>query len=127
MNEMRKALRESALAEAELTATAGRQRFCFVPEFVGFAGHFPGYPILPAILQLLLAQLLAEQLSNQPLVLRSLSRAKFTRQIRPQEEVEVSVACQPTEAGVLRCAATLEVAGERAASFTLELHKGLQA
>jgi 3-hydroxyacyl-[acyl-carrier-protein] dehydratase len=127
MNGMRKAIGEAALAAAELTATTGRQRFRFAAEFVGFAGHFPGYPILPAILQLLLAQLLAEQLCNEPLQLRSLSRAKFTRQIRPEETVEVSVDCQPGEAGALRCVASLQVADERAASFTLELHKGLHA
>lgn len=126
MNGMRKALQESALTTAELTATTARQRFRFAPEFAGFAGHFPGYPVLPAILQLLLAQLLAEQFCNGPLQLCSLSRAKFTRQIRPGEEVEVSVDCQPGAAGELRCVGSLEVAGERAASFTLLLHKGLQ-
>jgi 3-hydroxyacyl-[acyl-carrier-protein] dehydratase len=123
MNRMREAIRRSALAPAQLTVDSGEQDFCFTDAFLGFAGHFPGYPILPAILQTLLAQLLAEQIMGEPLQFLSLKRAKFTRQLRPGDRITVSLSCRIMQ-GQLHCAAQLRVADEPASSFTLVFSKG---
>jgi len=123
MNKMREAIRASALAPALVTDERGEQSFCFDESFIGFAGHFPTYPILPAFLQTLLAQLLAEQVVGQPLQFDLLQRAKFTRQIRPDEKVDVSLSCLQKE-GQVRCDVQLKVDDEPAASFTLILMKG---
>ena len=120
---MRTAISQAATAPAHVTAESGTQSFCFTEEFLGFAGHFPGYPILPAILQTLLAQLLAEQIAGELLQFQSLQRAKFTRQIRPDEHVDVSLNCREKD-GQMRCAAQLMVGDECAATFTLMLTKG---
>lgn len=120
---MRNALRQAALAPARLTGDSGTQSFSFSESFIGFSGHFPDYPILPAILQTLLAQLLAEQLVGEPLQFLSLVRAKFTRQLRPQERIDVSLDCKEID-GQLRCPAQLLVGNETAASFTLVLARG---
>ena len=123
MNKMREAIRASAIAPALVTDQRGEQSFCFDESFIGFAGHFPAYPILPAFLQTLLAQLLAEQVVGQPLQFDRLQRAKFTRQIRPDEKVAVFLNCSQKE-GQVRCVTQLKVDDEPAASFTLLLMKG---
>ena len=120
---MREAINQAALSPAQLTTDSGEQSFCFADSFIGFAGHFPDYPILPAILQTLMAHMLAEQIMGQSLQFLSLERAKFTRQLRPQEQIDVSLKCRDKE-GQMRCTALLEVAGESAAKFTLVLGKG---
>jgi 3-hydroxyacyl-[acyl-carrier-protein] dehydratase len=120
---MREAIGRAALSPALLAAETGKQSFCFTPDFVGFAGHFPDYPIVPAILQTLMAQLLAEQVMGESLRYMSLERAKFTRQLRPDESIDVSVTCKEKD-GQLRCQAQLVVGDESAASFTLVLGRG---
>jgi 3-hydroxyacyl-[acyl-carrier-protein] dehydratase len=120
---MREAIRQAALAPAQLTADSGEQSFCFDTSFTGFAGHFPDYPILPAILQTLMAQMLAEQVMGEPLQFLGLSRAKFTRQLRPGEQIDVSLKCKEKD-GQLRCASQLTVGNESAASFTMVFGKG---
>jgi 3-hydroxyacyl-[acyl-carrier-protein] dehydratase len=122
MNRMRQALLAAAVAPAQCAAESGTQSFCFSEDFLGFAGHFPDYPILPAILQALLAQQLAEQVVGGALQFQELTRAKFTRQLRPGELIEVAVNCQEQE-GHWRCNSRLSVAAEPAASFTLLLGK----
>lgn len=118
MNLMREAISRSALTPVSPTADGGDQRFCFNADFPGFAGHFPGYPILPAILQVLLAQMVAEELTGNPLQLAALERAKFMRQIRPDETVTVTVVCKEKEE-LFRYAVQLLVDGEIAAQFVL--------
>lgn len=125
MNQLRTATFQSALASAEITADGVSQSFCFKDDFVGFAGHFPGYPILPAILQMLLAQLVAEQSVGESLQFVSLERAKFTRRLRPQDNIRVVVDCLRKN-GVYRGKAVLTVADEPAAQFTLMLKPGDQ-
>ena len=123
MNRMRQEISRAALAPAILKNDAAEQRYRFGEDFIGFAGHFPGYPILPAILQTLLAQQLAEQLAGRPLEFQGLGKAKFSRQLRPGEEVCVKVVFSDRGEQV-RCAAELACAGEPAAAFTLLLSEG---
>ena len=123
MNRMREAIKQAALAPAQLSAGSGEQSFCFDESFLGFAGHFPGYPILPAILQTLLAQIVAEQVLGCSLQFQALKRAKFSRQLRPGETIDVSLSCLEKE-GQMRCAAKLQVEDEIAATFTMIFDKG---
>jgi 3-hydroxyacyl-[acyl-carrier-protein] dehydratase len=121
---MREAIVAAAVAPPQLTGLSGEQSFCFSSDFVGFAGHFPDYPILPAVLQVLLAQLVAEAIVGQPLQVVSLSRAKFVRQLRPDEKIDVVLDCREQSTD-LRCSVTLQVGDEKAASFTLTLKRDL--
>ncbi len=120
---MRAAIKEAALSPAQVSGMAGMQSFCFDQNFIGFSGHFPGYPIFPAVLQVLLAQQLAEQVLGVPLVVISLLRAKFLQQLRPGDEIEVHLNCQEKD-GAFRCSAELQVGGLLAANFTLVLDRG---
>ena len=63
------------------------KRYCFRPDFIGFSGHFPGYPILPALVQLQIGNILAEENEGRPLRISSVERAKFLLEIHPNQEV----------------------------------------
>ena len=121
---MREAIAGAAITPLQVAEMSGQQSFCFAPDFIGFSGHFPDYPILPAVLQVLMAQLIAEEIVNQPLRVIALARAKFIRQIRPEEKIDVCVDCRELDDN-LRCAVTLHVGTEQAASFSLTLSRGL--
>lgn len=126
MNRMRTAIRAAALAPVQITASmAGEQSFCFDAEFPGFSGHFPGYPILPAVLQVLLAQLVAETVIGSSLSVVALNRAKYLQQVRPGDQIDVCVNCREKN-GELHCASDLSVAERRVASFSLVLKQEAQ-
>jgi len=119
MNKMRAAILASALAAAQLSDDSCRQSFAFGADFPGFGGHFPGYPILPGVLQVLLGQLLAERITGSPLPQPLLERAKFMRQLRPEDRIDVQA--ELTRGGEqLRCKVRLEVGGELASQFVLK-------
>jgi len=120
---MREEIERSALGPLQSDEQGGLRSFRFNEAFVGFAGHFPDYPILPAVLQALLAQMVAEQLLGEPADFLALERAKFTRQLRPGEQIEVKV--RPRDKGENHWfACELSVGEEKAASFTLVLSAG---
>lgn len=123
MNSMRQAIKQSALGPVRLTSDGGEQDFCFAEDFLGFSGHFPGYPILPAILQTLMAQLVAEQVRETPLEFLSLERAKFTRELHPDERIQVRVSFSESKES-LCCRVGLHCGSESAASFTLTFAAG---
>jgi 3-hydroxyacyl-[acyl-carrier-protein] dehydratase len=88
MNELIDAVKKSALGPAQTkdsdTITG---RYCFTDDFIGFSGHFPGYPILPAVVQLIAAMCLIEEQKGHPLHLDSVQNAKFLQEIRPGHEI----------------------------------------
>ena len=123
MNRMREAIKQSAIGPATLTETAAKQSFNFAADFIGFEGHFPDYPILPGVLQNLIAQIVAEQFVGRALRVKSIQRAKFSRQLKPDEQIDVEVNCSE-ENGHLHCATLMHVDSEEASSFTLVFSAG---
>ena len=122
MNQMREAIHQAAVAPLQASDGHGRQQYRFGETFPGFSGHFPTYPVLPAVLQTLLAQMVAEQIVGRPLRFKTLQQAKFTRQVRPDDLLDVVVECRQQEE-IFHCKATLMVADERAAQFVLLLEE----
>lgn len=123
MNSMRQAIANAAIESAVLSGDSGEQVFCFAEEFIGFSGHFPGYPILPAILQTLMAQMVAEQVRGEQLEFLALERAKFTRELRPGDQIRVKVLFVEVS-DLLRCKVELCCGAEVAASFKLLFSAG---
>ena len=78
----------------ELTAV-----FIFEAEFAGFRGHFPGRPILPAMVQLASVRFLAETGLEQLVYPVSYSRTKFRGIIQPYEKVIMQVRLKRKDAG----------------------------
>lgn len=60
------------------------------PDFAVFEGHFPGFPILPAFVQVQMAQHLLERALDRPLFLSGLDAAKFTAKAGPGDRLAIS-------------------------------------
>ena len=56
-----------------------------------FAGHFPGQPIFPAVLQLTFVRLLCAETTQQKLQNVSVGKTKFGGIIRPEEKIKVEI------------------------------------
>lgn len=64
------------------------QGFCFASDFVGFAGHFPQKPVLPAAVQIAMIRLLWHKSVGAIDALEVLS-AKYMSPILPNERILV--------------------------------------
>lgn len=71
-------------------------RFRFPAAFIGFQGHFPGRPILPAVCEIQAALAMLEAWKGEPVALRDIILAKFAAPVTCDEEV------------VYQCAVTME-------------------
>lgn len=56
-----------------------------------FDGHFPGFPILPGVVQLAEAQRHAFRMMGREAVLKSVKKMKFVHVIRPGDEVTLEL------------------------------------
>lgn len=92
------------------------QDFVLPPNFSGFSGHFPGFPIVPAVVQVLLAQLTARENGLSADTMVALERAKFHRQLRPDERISVQC-CRKQVRGKCVIDAQLKVVDELASAF----------
>jgi 3-hydroxyacyl-[acyl-carrier-protein] dehydratase len=124
MNALQKGIDASAMEALPGTGPeAGTRRYRFGPEFIGFSGHFPGNPILPAIVQIRAVVSLAEAEGGKALALAAVRSAKFLAPIRPDEDVWIRYR-RRVDSGLDICDATLSVAGKTVAAFQLELAEG---
>ena len=65
---------------------------CCPPDFPAFVGHFPGQPVLPAVMQLVVVRMLAAELVQAPLETVKIGRMKFKGMIQPDEKIQIRVA-----------------------------------
>ena len=72
----------------------------FSKDFPGFQGHFPGNPILPAIVQLSAVRYLAEKSFGKNLSPDKISRAKFRAMVIPEQHVHVELTLKNSEKGL---------------------------
>ena len=90
MNKLRQAIVSSAIGKkAEDETNVVTRRYRFKPNFIGFQGHFPGYPILPAFVQILTAITIIEEHKKCHLELATVEKAKFHLPLHPDREIEV--------------------------------------
>ena len=95
-------------------------RYCFPDSFAGFAGHFPGHPILPAIVEILTVVSLVSQHSGQRQRLIAVEDAKFLHPVSPDQELLVRCR-QRTVKGKLLYDAQLAVGETTTATLLIEL------
>lgn len=97
------------------------------PDFAGFAGHFPGAPVLPGVCHIDLALRAASQVLGVALDLVAVDRARFVRRTLPGEELSIRLDFRQTEADVTKIAADHTVQGEQAAELRLSVTRTAQA
>jgi len=93
---------------------------CRLPaDLAPFAGHFPGRPILPAVLQLTLVRLLAARALGQSLLPLRVRRCKFNQVIGPEENVCLKITLGREAPEIIEAHFTFTIEGQRASSGTL--------
>lgn len=121
MNPLRRGIRASAAGDFARTGPGTVVRcYRFAPGFIGFSGHFPDNPVLPAIVQVCAVVSLAEEESGKSLRVAAVRSAKFLSPILPDEEVSIRYR-RHVDSGEDNCDATLSVAGKTSAAFQLRL------
>lgn len=120
-SDLAEAIREAGVGDVEHRADGSvRQRYVFNADFPGFAGHFPGRPILPAVLQIMAAHQLVAAATGQRLAATAIGRAKFVNVIVPGAVVEITCRRQ-SEAAPDLWEIRIDSDRQAAASFTLTL------
>lgn len=121
MNELVRGIAAASLgAPVKNAEGAIEARYRFAEEFAGFAGHFPGFPILPAIVEILTVVQLVGEVTGVPQRLASVEDAKFLNPVRPDQEILVRCRTRLVRGKELYDAA-LTVGEVTAATFLLDL------
>ncbi len=94
------------------------RNYVFGSTFIGFAGHFPSYPILPAFVQIMTALELAAEQIGQPVELTAVKNAKFLQEIRPDQEISVQCRERPVD-GRAGCEVTIRLGDKVASKFVM--------
>lgn len=119
------AIRAAATGDIERRADGSvRQRYVFSADFLGFSGHFPGRPILPAVLQIMAANQLIEAATGQHLLSTAIERAKFVHPIMPGAVVEIACRRLP---GAVADLWEIRIDADRQAAATFFLTLGAPA
>ncbi len=121
MDNLRSAIRLSASGPIRETEPGTFVRpYNFPSDFIGFSGHFPGYPILPAFVQVLTVLTMAEEVKGRRLQVLTLEKAKFQKEVFPGQEIIVKYRERITQ-GKKKIEATFTVGENPAASFLLTI------
>ena len=121
MNKISQGIAAASLCAARTDAAGTIEgRYLFKESFAGFAGHFPGYPILPAVVEILTVVRLVGDASGRRQRLVSVQDAKFLTPVRPDQELLVRCRTRAVQ-GKLCYDARLTVADTTAATLLLEL------
>ena len=96
-------------------------RFLFPPEFIGFQGHFPESPILPAVCKIQAAIVMLEESTKRRVRLDEIVLAKFSAPVTFDEEVEFACATvmEDTNSAVVR--ATVSKNGQKVSKFKIRV------
>ena len=83
--------REPAVVSWSATASSLVAELVFPPDGEWFAGHFPGFPVLPGVAQLFFTRHYSRQAFGDFPGAATFKRLKFRRLVRPGEKVKLSV------------------------------------
>ena len=67
-----------------------------VPEFCAFQGHFPGNPVLPGVVYLMIAQRFIEAVVKEKTVIVSARKNKFFHMLQPPAQLFLKAELKPT-------------------------------
>jgi 3-hydroxyacyl-[acyl-carrier-protein] dehydratase len=83
-------LKQYSCAAVQIHESEWHQFFSFPASFIGFQGHFPDRPVLPAMIQLRMVRMLAEEIFGS-IPKMNIRNAKFMSPILPEMNVQVSL------------------------------------
>ena len=124
---IRREIDKTAISEFSRTAPdTGSQTFRPPADFSGFSGHFPGFPIMPAMLQVLLGVIVVEKLCRNGLHIKRVDKAKFMAQIKPGDTLTVNCRIRQPETATatateIKAEVTIFTAEKKVTSMTLRL------
>jgi len=98
------------------------RNYVFDPNFIGFSGHFPTYPILPAFVQILTALELAKEQIGEPVELAAVRNAKFLQEVQPDQEISVQCRERLID-GRAGCDVTIRTGDKIASKFVITFTK----
>jgi len=115
-----KLIEAAAVTDAEFVeeGTAIRRSYLFAADFPVFQGHFPGFPLLPAVVQITVGRLLVQQLRGGEADLAVMENARFIQQIQPGQRVD-AICRKSFGRGGESYAVELEVDEKRTTSYVL--------
>jgi len=96
-------------------------RFLFPEDFIGFQGHFPQNPVLPAVCEIQLALAMLEAWKEKRVILREIVFAKFSSPVTCNEEVVCSCSVGMEDGGEALVAASVARDGRTVAGFKLRV------
>jgi len=108
---------DANIQDQKITAT-----FCFSGNLDLFAGHFPGNPMLPGIVQIEMVKFAVEQAQGNPFWIRSIRKTKFANLIHPDTPIHLSIRLTPVD-DVFSVTATLKTEDKIAGKINLLLQK----
>lgn len=94
------------------------RQYVFGPDFVGFDGHFPDRPVLPALVQLMAGSHCAVEACGKDAAPTSVARAKFLRPVQPGEPMTVRVRLTNEDTRWVAFV-SIDVRGEAVSTFQL--------
>jgi len=119
VDNLKSSIRAAALTAVEQTGEGAYTAFYrFSEDFIGFSGHFPGHPVLPAVVQIMIVLTMVEGVSGEPPRVLRLEKAKFQKEIFPDQRVEVRFRNRESK-GKRVVEATLKVEEKQAATFLM--------
>ncbi len=93
---------QSATHSFEATPQGARATLRFSGNEFFFEGHFPGDPIVPAVVQIDIALHLASRALGRALSLREVTRAIFKRPVGPGAELEFRLSLSAADENLTR-------------------------
>ncbi len=126
MSVLKEAIHRALIGPVETTSQGQiGAAFRFESSFIGFSGHFPGHPLLPAFVQVLLAVTTIEESKGLPVTITSLDNAKFQKEVHPGDTVTVQ--CNPlSESPLLSFRIRMTSGQDPVASYTITCRKDLE-
>jgi 3-hydroxymyristoyl/3-hydroxydecanoyl-(acyl carrier protein) dehydratase len=120
MKNINEEIRACSIKPTRKTERGWEKTYIFPLDFLGFQGHFPGNPILPGIIQIMMArQAITEQMERKFEVAK-VTRSKYMKVITP--EIPVTMIWKVNEKqDALICKCTLEIEGNPASKLTMTL------
>ncbi len=113
--EIRKIIRSAKTGSGEKGGLPWAQ-YVFSAQFPGFAGHFPGQPVLPGVCMLQAVAATLEDGHGRGIRVEEVRKARFTSPIRPDQPLDVRCTRQDKNAEVFTAHATLRGSRDRETS-----------